>query len=86
MKHKATPDFWEHYKALPSEIQKQANEKYKLLRLNPRHSSLRFRPVTSPYWSARVSKNYRAVAIHPESDVFVWFWIGTHTEYDQLIR
>jgi hypothetical protein len=29
--------------------------------------------------------HYRALAIE-DGDAFVWFWIGTHAEYDQLIQ
>jgi len=37
------------------------------------------------YWSARVGLDYRALAT-PVDDGFLWFWIGTHGEYDRLIR
>jgi hypothetical protein len=32
-----------------------------------------------------VGLGYRALAI-VEDDVAVWFWIGTHAEYEQLLR
>ncbi len=35
--------------------------------------------------SARVGLHYRALAVRTD-DVLAWFWIGTHAEYDQLIR
>jgi hypothetical protein len=37
------------------------------------------------FWSARVGLKYRAVAVESEEGL-VWFWIGTHAEYDRLIR
>lgn len=42
-------------------------------------------PKVGRYWSARVSLNYRAVGVEA-ADGIVWFWIGMHVEYDQLIR
>ena len=36
-------------------------------------------------YSVRVSINYRALGVLDEGDI-VWFWIGPHHEYDQLLR
>jgi hypothetical protein len=36
-------------------------------------------------WSARVGRDYRALAIEVD-DGLHWFWIGTHADYDQKIR
>ena len=47
----------------------------------------RFKRVhaTAPVYAARVGLGYRALAVL-DDDVTVWFWIGTHAEYDQLLR
>lgn len=37
-----------------------------------------------PIYSARVSKNYRAVGVRNESGI-IWFWIGPHADYDKLL-
>lgn len=29
--------------------------------------------------------HYRALAL-VENDVAIWFWIGTHSEYDKVVR
>jgi hypothetical protein len=34
-------------------------------------------------WSAQVGLRYRALAVESGEDL-VWFWIGTHAEYDRL--
>jgi len=39
---------------------------------------------TLPVYSARVNREYRAVGVR-DGDEMVWFWIGGHTEYDQLL-
>ncbi|MDG4552272.1 MAG: hypothetical protein P9F19_03695 [Candidatus Contendobacter sp.] len=83
MNHHANPDFWTCYRALPQEVQVLADRAYLLLKQNPHHPSLRFKKVGS-YWSARIGGHHRALAVQA-SDGFIWFWIGTHAEYDRLI-
>ena len=82
--HRTTPQFWQRFDALPEEIQQLARKNFGLLKQDPRHPSLQFKRV-GDYWSARVGLNYRALAVEDSSD-FVWTWIGTHAEYDKLIK
>jgi hypothetical protein len=57
-----------------------------MFRSDPFHSSLKFKQVGSgALWSARVGRNYRAVG-RRYGDAILWFWIGSHAEYDQLLR
>ncbi len=49
------------------------------------HPSLHFKRMRGIVWSARVTHNYRALARVRDNEV-EWFWIGTHAEYDQLLR
>jgi len=70
---------------LPSEIQKLARRNYALLKQNPVHPSLHFKPVLSgKFRSIRVGLHYRALGI-PVPEGIQWFWVGTHTEYDRLL-
>ncbi|MEN9574322.1 MAG: hypothetical protein RL514_2177 [Verrucomicrobiota bacterium] len=82
MKHRATLKFWKFYAQLPKEIQKLADGNFDLLKRDPRHPSLHLKKV-GRMWSARVGIHYRAAAVEDGSDL-VWFWIGHHSEYDQL--
>ncbi|MDZ4689228.1 MAG: hypothetical protein SH850_29480 [Planctomycetaceae bacterium] len=84
MNHFATPDFWRCYRGLPDEVRELADKNFDLLQRDPHHPSLRFRKV-GPAWSARVGLHYRALA-RERTEGFVWFWIGHHSEYDQLLR
>lgn len=61
-----------------------ARKNFELLKQNPRHSSLHFKKVNQ-FWSARVGLNYRALAVE-DADDFIWVWIGSHSDYDQLLR
>ena len=83
MNHFASPSFWECYQKLPKEIQELADKSYDLLKEDSKHPSLHLKKVEK-YWSARVGNRYRAVAIEVEGGL-LWFWIGSHAEYDKLL-
>jgi hypothetical protein len=84
MRHFASPSFWECYNALPKKVQHLADSNYQLLKQNPRHPSLHLKTVKN-YWSVRVGRKYRALAIEIDAGL-LWFWIGTHAEYDRLVK
>ncbi len=85
MKHFASTRFWQCFEALPEHIQQLARRNYALLRQNSAHPSLQFKPVKEgKYRSVRVGLHYRALGI-PVPEGVLWFWIGTHAEYDHLI-
>lgn len=81
--HHATRRFWECYQALPENIRETADKNYALLRENPGHPSLHFKKV-GRFWSVRVGSSYRALGVEAH-DGIVWFWIGSHGEYERLI-
>lgn len=83
MNHHASPDFWSCYRALPASIRELADKSFGLLEADPTHPSLHFKKV-GRFWAARVGLHYRAVAVEA-SDGLIWFWIGTHAEYDRLV-
>ena len=84
MKHRASPRFWRLYRALPHEIQQLADRGYQMLLQDPRHPSLHFKRI-GKVWSARVGLHHRALAAERNEEI-VWIWIGTHAEYDLLLR
>jgi hypothetical protein len=85
LRHFASGKFWQCFEALPSEIQLLARRNYSLLKNNPAHPSLQFKPVHSgKFRSIRVGLYYRALGV-PVAEGVQWFWIGSHAEYDQLI-
>jgi hypothetical protein len=84
MKSYTTDDFWAMFEKLPLHIQELAREKYNLWKENPQHPSLQFKKIRGSIYSARTNDSYRAVGILDEGDM-IWFFIGTHTEYDKLL-
>ncbi len=83
MNHHASPDFWSRYRALPAEVQRLADKSFTLLNADSRHPSLHLKKI-GRFWSARVGLHYRAVAVEAP-DGLLWFWIGTHAEYDKIV-
>jgi hypothetical protein len=84
VKHHATPKFWTAYDALPPAIKRLADTNYRLLKTDSRHPSLQFKKI-GRYWSVRIGLRYRALAVEADGD-YVWFWIGSHADYDRLTR
>ncbi len=85
MTGKADPDYWAGFARLPRDIQELARQKHALWRQDPFHPSLHFKEISPGIWSARINRQYRALA-RRKADLVVWFWIGTHAEYDRLIK
>ena len=84
MRHLASARFWAAYERLPASVRELADRNYDLLKRDPRHPSLHFKKV-GRFWSVRVGLRYRALAVEQDGDL-VWFWIGSHSEYDALVR
>ena len=83
MQHILDDDFWESFAEIPPNVQRRFPQKFRILQQNLRHPSLRLKKV-GDLWSIRVSRGYRALA-REEDGYFVWFWIGTHDEYERRI-
>lgn len=82
--HRTTERFRELYQALPVEVRNLADKSFQLLRENPRHPSLQFKKV-GRFWSARVGIAHRVLAVE-DGTGFIWVWIGSHAEYERMIR
>lgn len=84
MRHLASPEFWEHYRNLPAPVRRLADKNFVLLQADPRHPSLHFKRV-GRFFSVRVGLSYRALGVEVEDGV-LWFWIGSHADYDKIVR
>lgn len=86
MTSRTTDSFWKLYEKLPEQMQKRAKVAYERFQQNPHHPSLRFKQVhdTQLIFSARITRDYRAVGIK-EDDEIIWFWIGSHSDYNNLL-
>lgn len=86
MKSHITRDFRELFDKLPESIQQRARKAYRRFMDDPGHPGLMFKKVLSdpPIYSVRISQDYRALGAM-EGDDIIWFWIGSHQDYDRLL-
>ena len=86
MKHRASQRFWQLYGNLPKEVRKRADKNFEILKSDPQHPSLHFKKVDvdRKIWSVRISLQYRALGVE-KPDGILWFWIGSHTDYDKIV-
>ena len=68
---------------LPEEVRRLADKSFELLKRNNQHPSLHFKRV-GRFRSVRVGLHYRALGVDL-GETIMWFWIGTHAEYDHLV-
>jgi hypothetical protein len=87
MKSHLTKTFRTCFRQLPERIQRLARKSYTLWKTNPSHPSLEFKRVgnKTPVYSVRVSIGYRALGVK-KGDMLIWFWIGSHPEYERLLQ
>jgi len=87
MKHMTLPGFWRRYQELPKEVQSLADKNFQLLKADPYRPALHFKKVgkQNQLWSVRISRQYRALG-REKPEGIVWFWIGSHGEYDKLLK
>jgi hypothetical protein len=88
MKSELTDEFIQSFADLPNRVKKTAQKNYKLWKQNPSHPSLEFKKLNtkSPVYSVRACIGWRAVGAMKNSDTIVWFWIGSHSNYDKLLK
>jgi hypothetical protein len=80
-----SPKIWRRYNAPAPDVQKPADKNFQLFRINPRHPSLRFERKAPELCPVRVSSGHRAQARQLD-DNLIWLWIGTHDEYERILR
>ena len=82
------PSFRKTFRALPKGIQRQAKNAYKVWKKNPFEISLNFKQVhgSKPVYSVRVTLDWRALGVREPKNTVTWFWIGSHEEYNKLIK
>ena len=83
---RTTRQFWRLLNRLPPEVQREAKDAYRLFKANPAHPGLHFKKLggEDDIYSARIGLDYRALAAMKKGRI-VWYWIGSHSEYDRLV-
>lgn len=84
MIHKTTSGFWKRYHSLPGKTRDLADKNFAILKENPNHPSIHFKSVGATLKSARIGRDYRAIAVERDYG-YLWIWIGSHAEYDKML-
>ena len=87
MKSQVTEDFMACFARLPETIRDRGRKSYRLWRSKPVHPGLHFKRIhkKEAMYSVRISNDYRAIGLLAD-DTMAWIWIGTHAEYDEVIK
>ncbi|MEX2232263.1 MAG: hypothetical protein WD824_08890 [Cyclobacteriaceae bacterium] len=87
MKSQTTERFRKAYALLPDAVKEKTRRTYKLWQSDPYHPGLAFKQVVSdrPIYSVRMGISYRAPGIK-DGTTMIWFWIGSHENYNTLIN
>jgi len=92
-RNKTSRNFREQYKRLPPRIRQLAREQARFFERSPNHPSLRLHELKDRKKSSHVPKSfsvavtmgYRAIFFVDQEGTNVWYWIGSHAEYDRYI-
>jgi len=86
MKSATLPSFWAAYEILNGDVKRSARKAYRLWAENPFHPSLDFKCINQEenVWCLRITRGYRALS-NLEGDTVMWFWTGSHHEYERFI-
>lgn len=86
MRSRVNERFRKAFEALPEDLQRRARVAYARWSENPAHPALQYKKVhaTQPIYSVRIALGWRAIGI-VQGDEMIWFWIGSHAQYDQLL-
>ncbi len=86
MKSVTTERFRKSYAYLPESIKEAARKTYRLWQKDESHPSFHFKKIhnSKPVYSIRIGISYRAIGVK-EKNTMIWFWIGTHSDYNRLI-
>lgn len=87
MTSETTEAFRNCLRELPDEVRALASRTYARWQSDPHQPSLQFKRIHSrePIYSVRIGLHWRAVCVL-DGDAAIWFWIGSHANYDALIR
>jgi len=81
-----TERFRKAFAQLPPHVKQSAGKAYRLWKKNPLHPSLHFKQIhkSRPIYSVRIGLAWRSIGVK-QSGKMIWFWIGSHSDYDKLI-
>jgi hypothetical protein len=78
--------FRKAYAELPDHIKEQTKKAFQTWKKDIHHPGIQFKQVhkVEAIYSVRITLSYRALGVK-QKNTMIWFWIGSHSEYDKLI-
>jgi len=80
-----SPKFFDTYRHLPPGIRAKAIDYSLPTRQASNSRRSNGLPTGNQLCSARVTRDYRVLGVLA-NDIVIWFWIGSHDNYERLIR
>ena len=82
-----TEKFRKCFANLPQNIKAEARKVFKTWKSDPFLKNLKFKKIHNKedIYSIRIGLHWRALGVK-KSNKIIWFWIGSHSEYDKLIN
>ena len=78
--------FWKCYKVLPEQIRKEAKRYIEFLEITLIIQAFILSEFIQPdQFSLFITKDYHALGILQNNEI-IWFWIGSHDDYDNLLK
>lgn len=92
-RNKTTQRFRECYAQLPQRVQRLTRLTAVAFDADPTRSTFRLHELTDTSksrhlpgsFSVSVTMGYRAIYTLEESGVRIWYWVGSHADYDTLV-
>ena len=86
-----TRDYRARFALLPPAVQSLALKAFRAFLANPQHPALRHHQLQDNKkgshrpgsFSVSINMQYRAICV-VDGNTNVWYWVGTHAEYDQF--
>ena len=87
MNSRTTAAFRRMFQELPVDVQALARKAHRLWLVDPHYRGLHYKKVhpTRPIFSVRIGIAWRAMGVL-NGDEMTWFFIGSHSEYDDLLK
>ena len=84
MKFEKTDKFDKELKNLSPIIRNKFFKNLRLFLSNKKHPSLNCEKITSPFYSIRINKNFRAIFYYPDSESICFTHVANHDIYKKL--
>lgn len=92
-RNRTTEQFRELFAGLPSHVQELVRGAAGIFNENPTHPSLRHHELEDTKkgehvpgsFSVSITMRYRAIYVTGDNGINVWYWVGTHADYDTYV-